>query len=225
MEQGLAQLERGFMNTKEITREQVSAFVDGECADTHMEVVLAALRLAEGKSDWDIYHQIGDMLRSDDMAVSWSPGFAARMAARLDAEPTIIAPAIAGKSIHHVTKESRAFTTRPMKRWALPSVFAAAAAAVTAFIAIPQLMVATKGEPDITSMMVASSGGARLSKARASIPNAGPGGVITTSLPEGVVMRDARIDEYLLAHQRFSPSVYSTAQYARSATFATDSDR
>jgi sigma-E factor negative regulatory protein RseA len=39
------------------------------------------------------------------------------------------------------------------------------------------------------------------------------------------VLRDPRIDEYLLAHQRFSPSMFSTAQYARSATFATDSGK
>jgi sigma-E factor negative regulatory protein RseA len=49
--------------------------------------------------------------------------------------------------------------------------------------------------------------------------------VVSANAPEGVVLRDPRIDEYLLAHQRFSPSVYSTAQYARSATFATDSNK
>jgi sigma-E factor negative regulatory protein RseA len=39
------------------------------------------------------------------------------------------------------------------------------------------------------------------------------------------MLRDPDIDDYLLAHQRFSPSVYSTAQYARSATFATDTEK
>jgi sigma-E factor negative regulatory protein RseA len=38
-------------------------------------------------------------------------------------------------------------------------------------------------------------------------------------------LRDPGIDDYLLAHQRFSPSVYSTAQYARSATFVNDSNK
>lgn len=46
---------------------------------------------------------------------------------------------------------------------------------------------------------------------------------VVTGAPD--VLRDARIDEYLLAHQRFSPSVYSTAQFARSATFATESGK
>jgi sigma-E factor negative regulatory protein RseA len=48
---------------------------------------------------------------------------------------------------------------------------------------------------------------------------------ITVASQDGEVLRDPRIDDYLLAHQRFSPSVYSTAQYARSATFAVESDK
>jgi sigma-E factor negative regulatory protein RseA len=46
---------------------------------------------------------------------------------------------------------------------------------------------------------------------------------ITVASQDGEVLRDPQIDEYLLAHQRFSPSVYSTAQYARSASFDVDS--
>jgi sigma-E factor negative regulatory protein RseA len=42
---------------------------------------------------------------------------------------------------------------------------------------------------------------------------------------ELVYLRDPLIDQYLLAHQRFSPSVYSTAQYARSAAFANEKDK
>ncbi len=42
---------------------------------------------------------------------------------------------------------------------------------------------------------------------------------------EMVYLRDPLIDQYLLAHQRFSPSVYSTAQYARSAAFANETNK
>ena len=65
------------MDTKEMTRERISAFADGECDDAHVDIVLAALREGAGKADWEIYHQIGDVLRSDDMAVQMSSGFAA----------------------------------------------------------------------------------------------------------------------------------------------------
>lgn len=224
----MAQPERDFMNTKEMMREQISAFADGECADAHLEIVLASLRQAEGKADWDIYHQIGDVLRSSDMAASLSSGFAARMAARLNEELTIVAPPIASKPARTSTKENHVVaTTHSMKRWALPGMLAAAAAAAATFIVTPQLMVAMKGESGIDdgSMMATSSSRARSGKAAAPISDVEQGHVVAASMTEGIVLRDARIDEYLLAHQRFSPSLYSTAQYARSATFATDSDR
>jgi sigma-E factor negative regulatory protein RseA len=48
---------------------------------------------------------------------------------------------------------------------------------------------------------------------------------LTGGARTGQVLRAQGIDEYLMAHQRFSPSVYSSAQYARSATFANESGK
>src|SRR5450830_1595764 len=80
------------MDTKEISREQISALADGELVDAHINVALAVLREPEEQITWDLYHQIGDVLRSEDMAFAVSGVFAAKMRARLDAEPAIIAP-------------------------------------------------------------------------------------------------------------------------------------
>ena len=204
------------MNTKEMTREQISALADGEVPDECMDTALAALRQQEGKSDWDIYHQIGDVLRSDDMVVTLSPGFAARLSARLDAEPTIVAPAAIADR-----EEGRRFDTKAnsaprggqARRWALPSMAAAAAMATVAFFTTPQLMVAMKGDgnaPEPAATIAASVVQSEM---------------VAASAPEGVVLRDPRIDDYLMAHQRISPSVYSTAQFARSANFAADSNK
>src|SRR3954451_20522851 len=82
------------MDTNKITQQQISEFVDGELTDSHVDIALAALRQPEGRAAWETYHQIGDLLRSDEMAAGLSPDFTARMAARLAAEPTIVAPAI-----------------------------------------------------------------------------------------------------------------------------------
>ncbi|HZW12760.1 MAG TPA: sigma-E factor negative regulatory protein [Noviherbaspirillum sp.] len=203
------------MKTKEMAREDISALADGELAGHHVEMAFAALRQKEGRADWDVYHQIGDVLRSDDMAVTLSPGFAERMAARLDAEPAIVAPAMA-QPVMPVSKDvSR---SHQVKRWAMPGMAAAAAMAAVAFIATPQLMVAMNGANTEASSLA-------LSAERVIPSHAEQSAVVAASIPEGVVLRDPRIDEYLLAHQRFSPSVYSTAQYARSATFAADSDK
>lgn len=220
------------MNTNKMNREQISALADSELADSHIDAALAALRQVDERDAWDAYHQIGDLLRSDEMAVALRPDFAARFAARLEAEPTIIAPVYAASSASRSSCEKAPMNAIPakraLKRFAIPGMVAAAAATV-ALMAAPQLMVAKKDSPvnGNTQIMVASANRTiSVSHASATIPVAAKSAAVSSAVArEDDVLRDPRIDEYLLAHQRFSPSVYSTAQYARSATFATDSDK
>src|SRR3990167_3180182 len=128
------------MNTKNFTQEQISAFADGEMVESHPETVLAALGQQEGRCTWDLYHHIGDVLRSDDMAFALRPDFAARVAARLEAEPTIVAPRPNSMPVRQRFASSRAGTSsRLFHRFGIPGATAAAVAAV-AFIAAPQLI-------------------------------------------------------------------------------------
>lgn len=193
------------MKTNDMTGEQISALADGELPEQHIDKVLAALRQPEARADWDLYHQIGDAMRSDDMAVAMSPDFAARMAARLDAEPTIIAPVEPRADDAARKAPSRG----EARRWAVPSMVAAAAMASAAFLATPQLMVAMKGGDTSAPQQAIASADAQAD-------------VVSVSAPEGVVLRDPRIDDYLMAHQRISPPVHGTAQFARSAAFASE---
>jgi len=206
------------MNIKNMTQEQISAFADGELPDAQTDSVLTSLRAEGGRARWDVYHRIGDTLRSDDMAFEMPTDFTARLMMRLDEEPTIIAPVVQSQVKQQMPSETTSHTTRTVKRFLLRGMAATAAFAAMAFVATPQLMVATKAAPSTsTATMLASTSlsgsGAMSPKARVLVQQ------------EGEVLRDPGIDEYLLAHQRFSPSVYSTAQYARSATFAIDSDK
>lgn len=212
------------MKMKKMNREQISALADSELAAGHIDMALENLYRPDGRDAWDVYHQVGDVLRSDEMAITLSPGFTARMGLRLEAEPTITAPAChvpAGATV------KATFCNRTIKRFALPGMVAAAAATV-ALVSAPQLMVAQKEKSPLhaeKAVMVASTKGT-LSASRVAAPVVVKAAAVPPApVQEGVVLRDSRIDEYLLAHQRFSPSVYSTAQYARSATFATDSDK
>jgi sigma-E factor negative regulatory protein RseA len=199
------------MNTKKIGQERISELVDGELPSGHLPVAFASLNSEDGRSTWDIYHQIGDVLRSDDMAISLSPNFAASFAARLEAEPTILAPAVGQEEQmgQYETSIASNGIARAYKRFSIQSIAVAATVAVFAFISAPQLMVAIKGEQQnghASNAMVAASSTSTIANAQ----------------QEGTVLRDPQIDQYLLAHQRFSPSAYSIAQYARPATFATD---
>lgn len=212
------------MDTKDMTREQISALSDGELASQHTDVTLAALRRPDVRADWEIYHQIGDVLRSDDMAASLSPAFSQRMFARLEMEPAIVAPANLPAPEHAAADSiARRLMKGSAKRWAMPGMVAAVVATV-AFVATPQIMVAMKSGPELSDSpaMMASAGRAETVKTAVAAPLATEQVVaVTTTAPEGVVLRDPRIDDYLLAHQRFSPSMYSTAQFARSATVET----
>ena len=185
------------MDNRELTRERISALVDGECGEVEADIALAALHGEGDQANWEIYHQIGDVLRSDDMAVNMRADFSTRMAARLAAEPIHLMPEA------HPPASSAVRTAQGFRRWALPGAIAAAAAAAMAFVATPQLMVALKGSTDPVPTVA----------------------TMAASATEGAVLRDERIDDYLLAHQRFSPSVFSTTQYARTAAFASDSDK
>lgn len=217
------------MNTNKMTNEQISALADGELSDSRIDMTLASLRQPEGHAAWDVYHQIGDVLRSDDMAVTLSPDFATRMAARLEAEPAMIAPALSDPSGTFEKKllNGRFFTRRAISRFAIPGAVAAAAATV-ALMTAPQLLVAIKGSPANANEPVVALAARPVSHvanvssvaARVAAPSSS-----SAVAHDGTILRDPRIDAYLLAHQRFSPSVYSTAQFARSATFANDSNK
>ena len=192
------------MNTQNMTQEQISAFVDNESSEGHVETTLAALHQNEGRATWNLYHQIGDALRSDDLNTKLSADFNARLFARLQAEPTIIAPVL-----------KSAAKQNAVVRYAMPGM-AAAAVAVMAFLTVPQMM--THEVP-----AVASNAQPMVMAAAPATTNVSSKPVVVAS-ENGEVLRDPQIDEYLLAHQRFSPSVYSTAQYARSADFTIDSN-
>lgn len=227
------------MNTKERTQEQISALADDELSDSQIELALAALRDPQARADWDMYHQIGDVLRSDDMAFSLSAGFSARMAARLEAEPVILAPAPAqqpvqgGQVAAAATGGGAGHLADRLRRLAMPGV-AAAAVATAVFVTAPQMLVA-KRDPLPTDgaavvVVAAQPAPAVLATPAVSVDAASAEAgverkVVTLEQQQGEVLRDPRIDEYLMAHQRFSPSVYSSAQYARSATFASDTGK
>ena len=217
------------MDTKEMMQEQISALTDGELTVGHIDTALAALRQEGGRASWDVYHHISDVLHSDDLPCFMSSDFSARFTARLAAEPTIIAPAISRNATYVERQEAIAglkyggttAVAAKLRRFSIPGAATlAAAAAGLAFFTAPQLMVA-KHEP---------------SEVRGTVPvlvAAGPLSSGSTSqevnvrmgAQDGVMLRDANIDDYLSAHQRFSPSLYGTGQYARSAGFVTDSEK
>jgi sigma-E factor negative regulatory protein RseA len=69
--------------------EEISRLMDGELEDELLDSVCTGMRHPHGASTWVCYHLIGDALRGNGPL---SRGFSERFAARLAAEPTIVAP-------------------------------------------------------------------------------------------------------------------------------------
>ncbi len=183
------------MNMNQMNREQISALADCELADSHIDVALAALRQTDQRDAWDVYHQIGDVMRSNEMAVRLRPDFTARMAARLEAEPTIIAPvhhaSNASRSSHEPVLVKEALGKRALKRLAIPGLVAAAAATV-ALMTAPQLMVAKKESPVNASeqVVMVASANRTLSVSHAPASAVAKVGAISSALAlEDVVLR------------------------------------
>ena len=100
--------------------ERISRLMDGELEGAEADAAFRHLRHADGVSTWVCYHVIGDALRRFGAP---TPGFAERFAARLAAEPTVLAP-------------------KPQNTNRLPRVWAAAAT-VAAVLVVGSVAVST----------------------------------------------------------------------------------
>lgn len=70
--------------------ESISAFMDGEAGDAEGERTLKLLKVDAGaRQEWVAYHVIGDVLRQTPVG---STDITARVATRIAAEPTVLAP-------------------------------------------------------------------------------------------------------------------------------------
>lgn len=104
--------------------ESISAFMDGEAADAEGERTMKLLKVDAGaRQEWVAYHMIGDVLRQTPAG---SPDMTARVAARIAAEPTVLAP-------------RKAAEKRPLMVWS-------AAASVTAVALAGWLMLSANFE-------------------------------------------------------------------------------
>ena len=110
----------------------------------------------------------------------------------------------------------------------MPSAAAAAAAVAAVFVAMPQQAVVTADAKMAAPVAQVASAPVNVPSAIATVAdtNGNPQNVnqLSSLAQQGEVKRDPRIDDYLFAHQRFSPS-YSSAQYTRSAAFSSDADK
>lgn len=167
-------------------KDRISQLMDGELDGQATEAALRVLRSdGEALEAWRIYHLISDAMRDTPLL---SASFQARVAERLAAEPTVLAP--------------QRSTPRPPMVWA-------AAASVAAVGLVGWLAFAPQPQ---TGAEVASAPKAPVVSAVAKAAQP-PVVAVTTALPKAA-------NDYLLAHQGFSPRVYlqGMAPYVRTVS-------
>ncbi len=169
--------------------ERISAFMDGE--SSHIEAHQAILRLKqhdEYTETWQTFHLIGDVMRSEPLMRA---DFAHRFRARMQQEPTVLAP--------------RYTSWRKTVNYGLSAAASIAAVAVVLTLVLtdnplqPQPQIATAPQPAPT--------------------------VQTVALPQPVPAASrTRVNEYLMAHQEFSPSttLQGVAPYVRTVSAPRD---
>lgn len=95
-------------------KETISALMDGELEDRAAARAIDALETpGDARDTWRAYHLVSDAMRDTQLL---SPGFAERVAARLDKEPTVLAP--------------RSLRSEPRPWYAIPAAAAASVAGV-----------------------------------------------------------------------------------------------
>lgn len=99
--------------------ESVSLWVDGELPSD-----VDQLDSPYGRQLWENYHLIGDVLRSEDLAVEPSDLFYARVAKAIDEEPIVFAP--------------NALKITKWKRWGLPAAAISAALVASLWVLQPE---------------------------------------------------------------------------------------
>lgn len=198
--------------------EAISALADGELGSGEVAAACGRWRDDPGaRAQWHDYQLIGDVLRSEDLASTSErdSDFLRALRQRLDAEPVVLAPSVEtlpqGVPISAPRVAPVVAVAGARRTWVLPSAVAATVAAVVVGGAM--------------SFRVPSGSGAATAPQLAT--NEPRPTLVATEPPEQVVtvangrlIRDARLDRYLAAHQQWSGGsvVGGHAAYLRQAS-------
>ena len=208
----------------EYGRERLSALMDGQLSERECAPVLSALDAQDGdaRDCWQVYHLIGDVLRSPDLAGRGRDlGLAQRVRASIASEPVVPLVPLA----QALQEGTHAYAQRPAAndgvfRWKMVAGLASFAA------------VAAVGWSLMSGAGPQSVGGAQFAQGAA--PVVASGQVLAVAAPQQPVssgtdtdpaapamIRDARLDELLAAHRQAAgmSAMGGASGFLRNATF------
>ena len=194
--------------------ERLSALVDGEISPDDAAAACACWRDdREARASWHVYHLIGDVLRSDDLAAEPARDVAllAAVRSRLAGEAVVLAPAQHLRRRPDAEEKRRTPSDRTdIRASRFPWVVSSAVAA--GFVAAAGTFMMMRAPEPVANSPVALASAARPSATDASPAAALPHAVVPSESasvrPGGFVaagvVRDPRLDAYLAAHKQFA---------------------
>lgn len=213
--------------------ERLSALVDGELDGVALAQTCNHWRESvDSRSTWHAYHLIGDVLRSDDLASdpARDAAFMQALRARLASEAVVLAPRSADASTAQPAAARRAGAARSRRwSWMAPSAVAAGFVAVAGVLVLTRAPGTSADRADGASLALAAQPGALAPLGVApTLASQMAGADAPQSLvASGQLIRDARLDRYLEAHQQFagSSALGVPSGFLRSATTVITPDR
>lgn len=201
-----------------IERESISALMDGQLRAEEMPAVMQGMNSSEACDCWRLYHLVGDVLRSPDLAAcahdaDFIIGLRERLAGEAPPSPAMVpTPVVVGAA-------ARVAANDGVFRWKMVAGLASFAAVAALGWGVlgglgPQpggaQLAQNQGEPAGSTRVVALT--PPLAASSASLPMADA---------EAVMVRDPRLDELLAAHRQAvgASALGNSAGFMRNVTF------
>lgn len=208
-------------------REQLSALADGQLDGEAFEQAMQFTHEEEGRASWQLYHLVGDVLRSPELAHHADNGaFLQRLQQRLADEPVPGRPG--QESLQTVvplqTPVLQEAANASIFQWKMVAGLASiAAVAVVGWSSWSSLQTAPMGASlaMLSAPSVVTVAAAPAPPPPAAVPPSATAVPAETAPSELVMLRDPRLDELLAAHQQFgsTTALQMPARFLRNATF------
>lgn len=216
-------------------KELLSALVDGELYGDELSQAVAWAEEGEGHASWQLYHLVGDVLRSPELAHHSQHDLLSGLRAQLAQEPPLSLQPAALEQLAPaqlpMTSAVQSLVRDPVAnasvfRWKVAAGFASVAA--VAAMGWNLVVVPAGTGSHLAQAPAASQASVQLAQGMPGAPMMSvpqtDGSVIAVATGNGseVILRDPRLDELLAAHRQFGSkaSLQMPADFLRNASFA-----
>lgn len=225
------------MNDDLMELEQLSALADGELSGAQLQATLAYAHSDAGQQAWRMYHLVGDVLRSPELAHHSRNDLLSGVRAQLALEPRPAVLSVASErleQIAHPAQDRAVANGAPLRdaanasvfRWKMTAGFASVAAVAAIGWSVmlgPSSGSLAPGQTPVLALL----GPATPASGEQEVPlgaTAQSSSVVAVAGPNGqsVMLRDPRLDALLAAHPQYSgpATLQMPASFLRNADFA-----